>query len=99
LLFIGKVDLPKPGLPTQDFVQAYKWHEIAAATYGKYVEREPPTTHPDDNLGWIRARDEVAKKMTREQINEAQQLADDWLAGNAKLIEDHIQAELRGEVN
>jgi hypothetical protein len=43
-----------------DFVQAYMWYEIAMRYWGDLA---------------VHARDAVAEKMTREQIDEAQRLA------------------------
>ncbi len=50
------------GVP-QDFVQAYKWYNLAA-TYGEKRGAE--------------ARDALAKQMTPAQIAEAQKLAREW---------------------
>jgi len=55
------------GVP-QDFVQAYKWFNIAASTETDKEER--------DQFG--RNRDLVSRKMTPNQIAEAQRLAREW---------------------
>ena len=55
------------GVP-QDYVQAHKWFNLAAAT---------STSKPDhDNA--VKARDNVAARMTPAQIAEAQKLAREW---------------------
>lgn len=53
----------------QDYVQAHKWYNIAAARGHK---------HADD------ARDELAQLMSRRQIEKAQQLASQWQSGSAQ---------------
>lgn len=53
----------------QDYVRAHMWYNLAAAT------------HTDEKLreGSARNRDRLAKRMTPEQIAEAQELAREWL--------------------
>ena len=55
------------GVP-QDFVQAYKWFNIAASTETDKEERDRS----------VRNRDLVSGKMTPNQIAEAQRLAREW---------------------
>jgi len=55
------------GVP-QDFVRAHMWYNLAAATL-------PPG---DDREMAVEERDEVAGRMTPEQIAEAQRLAREW---------------------
>jgi TPR repeat protein len=50
------------GVP-QDYVLAYMWFNLAAAQGQK---------------GAKSARDEIAKRMTSEQVEEAQKLAREW---------------------
>jgi len=49
-------------------VQAYKWLDLAAATYTAKAEREEA----------VKTRDSVAANMTPAQIAEAQKLAREW---------------------
>ena len=54
------------GVP-KDYVQAHKWCNLAASQLtGKDRERS------------VKNRDDIAKKMTSEQIAEAQRLAREW---------------------
>ena len=55
------------GVP-QDFVQAYKWFNIAASTDTDKEERDRS----------VRSRDLVSGKMTPNQIAEAHRLAREW---------------------
>jgi len=54
----------------QDFVRAYMWHALAAenSNPGRFMR--------DERV----ARDEVARRMTPEQIAEAQKLTREWIA-------------------
>ena len=53
---------------TQDYVLAHMWYNLAAA-------RLPPG---EDGDMAVRNRDLIAKRMTPEQIAEAQRLAREW---------------------
>jgi hypothetical protein len=55
------------GVP-QDFVEAYKWYNLAAARF----------VHPQGVDRAVQARDAVAGQMTPEQIAEAQRLTREW---------------------
>jgi hypothetical protein len=55
----------------QDFVQAHKWLNLAASRYAPGDQKE----HRDHGLAM---RDDIAAKMTRAQIAEAQRLASEW---------------------
>jgi TPR repeat protein len=55
------------GVP-QDYVQAYKWFSLAAATY---------TDKPNHDKA-VKERERVAARMTPAQIAEAQRLAREW---------------------
>ncbi len=55
------------GVP-QDYIQAQMWYSLAAASGGKVEDRELAAKN----------RDEIAAKMTSEQIAEAQRLAREW---------------------
>ena len=55
------------GVP-QDYVQAHKWYNLAAARYTEVEKRGNA----------VKNRDTVAAKMTPEQIAEAQRLASEW---------------------
>jgi len=59
------------GVP-QDYVQAHKWHDLAAARF-------PASERGNRNIA-VRNRDQVARKMTPTQMSEAQKLAREWLA-------------------
>jgi TPR repeat protein len=81
--WLGKMYEGGDGVP-QDYVQAYKWYDIAAATVGIEAERLPATANPStalDNQYEIDARDNVAKGMTPSQISAAQKLAREWKPG------------------
>jgi TPR repeat protein len=57
------------GVP-QDYVRAHLWFNLAAAGY---------TASETDRRDFaVKSRDELAKKMTSEQIAEAQKLAREW---------------------
>ena len=55
------------GVP-QDFVEAHKWLNLAAATHTDKLQRDQA----------VKARDIVAADMTPAQIAEAQKLASEW---------------------
>ncbi len=55
------------GVP-QDYVQAHKWYNLAAATSTDKINREQAVTN----------RDFMAGKMTPAQVAEAQKLALEW---------------------
>jgi uncharacterized protein len=55
------------GIP-RDYVQAYRWYDLAAVTYTGKPERDKA----------VKARDNVAARMTPAQIAEAQKLAREW---------------------
>ncbi len=64
---LGGMYFKGQGVP-QDFVQAHMWFNLAAS---RETEPEPRST-------MVKARDDLAAKMTREQIAEAQRLALEW---------------------
>jgi hypothetical protein len=74
---LGKIYEDGNGVPI-DFVQAYKWFDIAAATHGACIDQLPPGGRQEDNHMEIKYRDSVARKMTEPQIKEAQRLAREW---------------------
>lgn len=55
----------------QDFVRAYMWHALAVEHGGRY-----PYFTRDARV----ARDDVARRLTPEQIAEGQKLAGEWMA-------------------
>ncbi len=55
------------GVP-QDYVQAHKWFNLAAATHTEKEARDRA----------VKARDRVAARMTPAQIAEAQKRAREW---------------------
>ncbi len=59
------------GLP-QDYVEAHKWFNLAAAAAAKYEGEEAFR----ENLR--KQRDDLAHKMTASQVEEAQRLAREW---------------------
>jgi TPR repeat protein len=64
-----------------DYTQAYKWYDIAAAVVGAKIDRLPVAASHNgekDNSDQLWHRDQVAKRMTSEQIAEAQRLAREW---------------------
>jgi TPR repeat protein len=62
---LGLMYFDGKGVP-QDFVTAYMWLNLAAAR------------SPAEETNAAEARDEIARKMTREQIAEGQKLARKW---------------------
>jgi uncharacterized protein len=67
---LGVLFLKGEGVP-QDFVEAHRWFNLAAAN-------EPPG---DDRDRFSKSREAVAGKMTPAQIAEAQKLAREWRPG------------------
>ena len=65
-LFLGHMYADGEGVP-QDYVQAHKWFNLAAAS-AEVAFRET----------FVEARDDVAARMTPSQIAEAQRLAREW---------------------
>ncbi len=63
--YLGILYAKGQGVP-QDCVQAYKWFDLSAA---------------QGNNAAVENRDTVAKRMTAEQIAEAQKLARQWKPG------------------
>lgn len=55
------------GVP-QDYVQAHKWYNLAAANATEKYERDEAA----------RSREQVARKVSRMQIKEARKLAREW---------------------
>ena len=55
------------GIP-QDYIEAHKWFNLAAAT----------DTEKEDRDKAVKERDDVAARMTPAQIAEAQKLAREW---------------------
>ena len=68
LYSLGEFYANGQGVP-QDYVQAHMWYNLAA---GQNVERA------------AKAREDLAKSMTSEQIAEAERLAREWLAQHQK---------------
>jgi TPR repeat protein len=58
------------GVP-QDYMQAYMWFNLAAS-------RAALAGDAINSIQWAVQRDEVAAKMTPEQIAEAQRMAREW---------------------
>jgi TPR repeat protein len=54
----------------QDYVQAYKWANLAAARI--------PALETEHRAMAVKLRDEVTERMTPEEIAEAQRLARQW---------------------
>jgi len=54
----------------QDYVQAHKWFNLAAARF--------PGSEPKRREAAVENRDRIAAKMTPTQIAEAQRLAREW---------------------
>lgn len=59
----------------QDYAQAHMWFNLAAAGYDASETEKRATS--------IRYRDEIATRMTADQIAEAQRLAREWLIAHA----------------
>jgi hypothetical protein len=59
---------------SQDFVAAHLWLDLAAQGI--------PALDPKDLDDAIANRDDIASRMTPEQLSEAQRLAREWLAAH-----------------
>ena len=71
--YLGELYYSGQGVP-QDYVEAHKWFNLAASRYRPGQERDR----------FASLRDDVAKRMTPEQIAEAQRLAREWKPGFLK---------------
>jgi len=58
---------------SQDYIQAHMWYNLATASAEDDEDRDMAA----------KGRDEVAEKMTSEQIAEAQRLAREWKPKNS----------------
>ena len=74
MVALGALYLQGEGVP-QDYVQAHMWSNLAASQL-KGEGREHG----------VKLRDEAAKAMTREQIAEAQRLAQEWAEKHRKQV-------------
>jgi TPR repeat protein len=72
---LGLMYLKGNGVP-QDYVQAHRWFNLAAASLS--------VSETGMRAGAVHQRDAVAKRMTPDQIAEAQRLAREWLAAHPK---------------
>ena len=68
---------------SQGYLQAHMWFSLAAAQYS--------TKRKVNAAMW---RDDVAKRMTPDQIAEAQRLGREWLAQHAEHVADVTEGEL-----
>lgn len=68
---LGKLYEGGRGVP-QDFAQAHMWYNLAAASSSWF------------SSGYAIDRDNIAMKMTPDQIGEAQRLAREWIAAHPK---------------
>jgi hypothetical protein len=67
----------------KDNVQAYKWYDIAAAIHAAEIDKLPPGAI-ESNQQEINYRDAIARKLTPDQIAEAQKLAREWMTRATK---------------
>ena len=79
---LGLLHANGEGVP-KDFVQAYKWFELTIADI-QFVNRARA----------MRGRDEIAKRMTPEQVAEAQRLASDWKPKTWEFIQQELMIGL-----
>ncbi len=79
---LGKMFRAGRGVP-QDHLQAHMWFSLAAAHYS--TKRK---------VNAAMQRDKVAKRMTPDQIAEAQRLEREWLAQHAEHVPDVTVGEL-----
>lgn len=70
-LNLGQYSMIGKGTP-QDFVEAHKWFNLAAASVDTSLSRAVAEAR--------RQRDILAKQMTKDQVAEAQRLAREWKA-------------------
>jgi hypothetical protein len=71
-----------------DYVQAYKWYEIAAALKGAEIAKLPPTSSSgsrEDNRMEINYREATAKKLSPQQLVTAQEQSRVWLSMHTSL--------------
>ncbi len=66
-LFLGNMYFFGQGV-SKDYVQAYMWFDLAASKFSP----------GEDGDKVVKARDDVAKRMTPAQISEAHKLAREW---------------------
>jgi hypothetical protein len=62
----------------KDYVEAYKWYDIAAAIHAAEIDKFPPGAI-ESNQQELNYRDYVARRLTTTQIADAQKLAREWL--------------------
>jgi hypothetical protein len=74
MYYLGGMYNEGKGVP-QDYVEAHKWYNLAAAATFSRHETIHGTLFAHDAAAW---RDLLARKMTAEQIAEAQRLAREW---------------------
>ena len=75
LLELGKACEAGMDLP-QDYVSAHMWYNLAATLASRAEGNEEAKAEA------MLARDRLTRKMTREQVAEAQKRARDWLAAH-----------------
>ena len=80
--YLGRVYAHGVGVP-QDYVKAHMWYNLAAA--GTW----PPQDGGSAQNKAIADRDELATKMTPDQIAEAQRLAREWLAAHPSSLDPY----------
>jgi hypothetical protein len=61
----------------KDYVEAYKWYDMAAAIHAAEIDKLPPGAI-ENNQQEINYRDYIARQLTTAQIADAQKLAPEW---------------------
>lgn len=78
-LWLGQLYEAGKGV-AKDNEQAYAWFDISAVLHARELKGDHPPGPPaiSTNQTEISARDTLAKKMTKSEIEKAQQLSRDW---------------------
>ena len=71
----------------QDYVQAHKWLNLAAARY--------PASESENRDKSVKNRDLIAAKMTPAQIAEAQKLAREWKPSKSGKLFSRLMGDFR----
>jgi hypothetical protein len=84
-LWLGELYEAGKGVPRDD-VHAYAWFDIAAELHAHEIagKHAPASPALSTNRTEIAARDALAKKMTKSDIEKAQQLSRDWQKENPR---------------
>ena len=77
-----RFDAVDKALQSQDYVEAYKWVDLAAAQFEGDRQKKSYET-----------RDVIAKQMTPQQLTEAQRLTREWKPKSADELKKPVEAQ------